>query len=227
MNIYTESECAAYMAEIAKHRDLLLQAWRTSLDALNHVKNISGGALEGPNVVFDAGCGTGQFLHLYQTLFPEAECYGMNLFQCQLDMCKNPTLHLMRGDLRKDIPISFNGRFSKVFCHYTMGHFSDEEAEALIKRFSELLIPGGQLVMWDIFQRSVAVDTILGYRLRTSSFIHRAIEAAGMKAKGTIFTSGSVLSESLYKITSKEVCADFRDFTVPILHIGEKSDGHD
>lgn len=224
-DIYSEQECAKYTASIAQFHDLLLQAWRTSDSLEEHVESISGKPISGRHDVFDAGCGTGQFLHTYKMLHPAAECYGMNFFSCQLCYCKDSELHLTQGDIRTDIPRSFDGYFDKVFCHYTLGHFVDGEVQDVVCRLARLLRPGGQLIMWDILQKNVSVDSLLGYRLRTSSQIHSMLNEAGLQSLGHYLKA--TLVDHLRCICDEETLKSLSCDTCPMLHIGTKPEAED
>ena len=225
MMIYSEQDCAAYMNEIVATHDLLLQAWRTSPDMLEHVASISGSATVDYQTIFDAGCGTGQFLHIYKMLNPSAACIGMNLFKCQLKLCKDYEIVLVQGDIRTDISDVYDGKCDKVFCHYTLGHFDDEEAAKLVKRLARMLRPKGELVMWDIMQKNVAVDEILGYRLRTSARIHRFLNEAGLASQGKLLKAS--LASHFDQITDAETVKSFAFDTLPMLHIGTKPESND
>lgn len=225
MKIYSEEECARHTASIAQFHDLLLQSWRTSDNLEEHVESVSGKSIGECHKVFDAGCGTGQFLHTYKMLHPAADCYGMNLFGCQLRYCRTTELHLTKGDIRSDIPNSFDGGFEKVFCHYTLGHFEDDEAQGVVYRLARLLRPGGQLVLWDILQRNVSVDSILGYRLRTSSLTHSMLRNAGLQSSGQ-FLKASLVNH-LRCICDEKTANSFYYDTCPMLHIGTKPEAED
>ncbi len=227
--MYTEKECEGLMSRIGEACNGLLQFWHTSMNPIEHVKNISGSELpkDTHHTVLDLGCSNGQFLHYYSMLYPHAECVGINLFETQISLCTNPDLELMQGDIKTESLAGLSP--DRVFCHYTLGHVEDY-IDVIFHQVNAILPTGGEFVIWDAAQKSVNVNRIYDYRLFSPAYIYRKLEDAGftvdMKVYETTNVDGAFLHPELNGLLDFSEVLRLNKVTLPVRYIARKTHGH-
>lgn len=219
MLTYTDSDCEQLMQKIDGKLDGLLQFWRTSLNPLEHVQNISGSNVQASHSVLDLGCGNGQFLHTYKMLSPKADCYGINIFDSQLKRCKTTTLNLSPGDVTDTEhdwwPLP---PYRKVFCHYTLGHIDKLHWPDLFEGVFNHLEPGGEFIIWDIYQNLVEKNEIFGYQLYAPCEVLGALESAGFEVNYNIDAPTWQLHPDLYSLMDAKELLSVGRYARPVLY---------
>lgn len=213
---YSENECADYMKMLKGKLGGLLQFWHTSYNVLEHVEYITGGPSDRPDCVLDIGCADGQLLHLYKILHPESETYGVNLMKSQIDLCRNPSLSLRQADVINDTNWWPLEPVDKVFIHYTLGHLW-KDARKLFSTIASNIDSDCEILMWDIAQKNVQVNSILGYDIRPPHIIVNMLEAFGFKAKFEIPTRAFIHND-VYCVLGSEEAERVEELTIPVLY---------
>jgi SAM-dependent methyltransferase len=128
--------------------------------------------------VLEVGCGTGIVLAHLQRLFPAGRVVGMDLFEEGLNFARRRFQGtLIQGDI---FQTSFEQPFDLIGAFDVIEHL--DEDENLLKRFWQLLRPGGHLILtvpahlslWSYF------DEVAGHRRRYSPLeLKRKLASAG------------------------------------------------
>ena len=120
--------------------------------------------LRGPVRTLDAGCGSGAFT-MYASRIGN-ESLGISIDEREIQTAQERTrilgisnIELIRADLR-ELDRFHLGKFDQVICLETIEHITNDEK--LVKDFSDLLEPGGRLLLTTPFKhyRPLRGDTL-------------------------------------------------------------------
>lgn len=101
--------------------------------------------------VLDLGTGTGNLASRFAALGCELWCTDFSISMLDKAQAKLPGVHIVQHDLRGSWPAGLPGRFERIVSAYVFHHFNLDEKVRLVQRLvSELLLPGGRLVIADI-----------------------------------------------------------------------------
>lgn len=115
------------------------------------VLNIIFQRVKGCAEVLDIGFGTGALTsRLYDG---GCRITGIDFSQKMIDVAKRrmPNAYLIRWDFSKGLPEEVkNRRFDAVVSTYALHHLTDGQKAGLIRQLSDLLNPGGQILIGDV-----------------------------------------------------------------------------
>ena len=101
--------------------------------------------------VLDLGTGTGNLASRFAPLGCELWCTDFSAAMLEKARAKLPGAHFVQDDLRGDRPAGLPGCFERIVSAYVFHHFELDEKVRLVQRLiSELLLPGGRLLIADI-----------------------------------------------------------------------------
>jgi ubiquinone/menaquinone biosynthesis C-methylase UbiE len=151
-----------------KHATQYNQTWKTflqkTLDAAYTMIDVAGlqqqaQTYQRPIRILDTACGTGLLLELLLHLFPSAELYGIDASADMLAQANDllqgaPNVHLSQASLTRNAtvglsypPAFFDLITSTNALHYLQGPI------VVLKRFRDLLVEQGQLILEDYVLR--------------------------------------------------------------------------
>ena len=155
-------------------------------------------AAEKTDQILDAGCGSG-LLTYFLAKDSQAEVLGVDANPAAIDFCQSrfqlPNLHYSQA-LIDNLPFT-NNSFDKIVFLEVLEHLSREQGRTVLKRFYDLLKPGGILVvstpnrksLWPLIEYLLdtfrLVPTLAGEQheyLYTGRELRRTAEAAGFSA---------------------------------------------
>jgi SAM-dependent methyltransferase len=234
--MYTEEQCKAYMEAInSVGSDGLLQIYRLSRDPLTHAReihvNVTGElSMGGRGVILDAGCGTGEFLHLLR-LHRLAETYiGINKFQCQLPELSvqgyNTLFHcgdITSKDVMNDAHVAENS-VDCAYCNYTIGHLGYVDMHDAMKNIYSVLKVNGRFGIWDMIPATIGCDTVLDYKLWTPDVVCGNAERIGFTTVKTMIFDryDCCIAKSFKKLVTKEQCKAIKRLAKPVLYVFRK-----
>lgn len=120
-------------------------------------------AYQHPIRILDTACGTGLLLERLLHLFPSAELYGIDasadmLAQAHLLLQGAPNVHLAQGSLNGDATAGLSyppAFFDLITCTNALHYL--QEPVGVLKRFKDLLVEQGQLILEDYTLRGSPV----------------------------------------------------------------------
>lgn len=157
MSVWERKETAADWDDSAPRLATRAEQQRILLSILA-ASNVDGG------VVLDLGVGSGLVAEAVLKAFPRVDLVGVDLSEPMLELARNrlgrfgPRVQLIQHDLaRLDALTLQQAAFRVVFSVQTLHHLSDSEKAAALAHISNLLEPGGLVVIVD----RVAVPQLL------------------------------------------------------------------
>ncbi len=111
--------------------------------------------------VLDLGTGTGNLAAGFTRLGCEMWCTDFSDLMLQQAHRKLPKAHFLQHDLRKELPLEWQGPFDRIVSAYVFHHFELNEKVRLLCGLLHLLTPDGCMLIGDIaFRDQAALDQV-------------------------------------------------------------------
>ena len=141
--------------------------------------------------ILDIGCSTGNLLALLRRELPQAKLAGCDLSASSVKACRaDPDLKGVEVEVADALALTGPPRYHVAILNAVTCYFEEAEFARLLRNVSELLLPGGCLIVFDwfhafaqqqlcILEKSQGHPEGVAYHIRSIAFVRPLLRQAG------------------------------------------------